>query len=58
MSLVTNKFCPFNEERKCDRNCQLYINSKCSIAIMADSLVRTEKTLQKIQKEKDEKDKK
>ena len=56
MLAVTNKTCPFNEKRICDKNCQLYINSKCAIAIMADSLVRTEKTLQKIEKEQKSKE--
>ena len=56
MSLVVNKICPFNEKRVCDRNCQLYTNQKCAIAVIADSLVRTEKTLQKIEKEQNNKD--
>lgn len=50
---VANKTCPFNEKHACDRNCQLYVNSKCAIAVIADSLVRAEKTLQKIEKEQE-----
>lgn len=56
MMPVVTKTCPFNEKRICDRNCQLYINSKCAIAVIADSLVRTEKTLQKIEKEQKNKE--
>ena len=53
---VVNKSCPFKEERKCDRNCQLYINAKCAIAVMTDSIVRMEKALQKIEKEQKNKE--
>ena len=56
MLAVINKTCPFNEKRMCDKNCQLYINQKCAITVIADSLVRTEKTLQKIEKEQKSKE--
>ena len=56
MLAVINKTCPFNEKRMCDKNCQLYVNQKCAITVIADSLVRTEKTLQKIEKEQKSKE--
>lgn len=40
----------------CYNNCQLYMNQKCEIAVIAASLVKTEKSLQKIEKKENNKE--
>ena len=50
---VSNKTCPFNEKRICDKNCQLFVNQKCAFAIIAGSLLRVERTLEKNEIEKE-----
>lgn len=36
MVQTADKSCPFNEKPICDKNCRLYTNAKCTIAIIED----------------------
>lgn len=46
------KFCPFNDNRMCSSDCELYTNNKCAFVDLIDAVCEVRDELAKIRKDK------